>query len=105
MSDRMAQERRHSEFSSRMSPELFPAAVGILGRAGWRWQNDTVKAYHGWWTRIGGENSRPLGDPGEIGFAAYKTIQLYTDIEMDVVIGRAAELRREETARLYSNKS
>lgn len=104
MSDRMEQERRHSEFNYRMTPELFPAAIGILGRAGWRWRNDTVKPAHGWWTLRDSDNSRPMGDPAEVGVAAYRTIQLYTDIEMSAVIERAAELRREEMARLYSSK-
>lgn len=102
MTNRMEQEYRNAEFSNKMTGELFPAAIGILGRAGWRWQNDSIKQFHGWWTLRDSEQARPMGDSKEIGLAAYKTVQLYTDIPFQALADRAAEIRREEMARLYA---
>ena len=107
MNDRQAVEKRYNEYQNAMfgaDRYLFAAAISLIGESGWKWQYDRVKAGHGWWTKSNTEYSHPMGDAKDMPLAAYKTVQLYTDIELEKILQRAEEYRTEDTKRMYSNR-
>lgn len=105
MSDRLAVEKRHREFTQATygaDKSLYAAAANVLRTSGWKFVGDSKKAFYGWWVRPGTEFDHPMGDSKEFHDGAFKTVQLYTTVEINKVQEIANEFRMDERKRIYN---
>jgi hypothetical protein len=82
-----------------MDGMLLAAAISILSENGWQFKSDGRDWKTGWWVKSDSDYSERRGDPGDMGIKALTTIQVCTDIPLQVVCDRRDQLNREERER------